>query len=142
VTMKSRIIATVTALFLFSGSQSNAQQEPPLIRLTKQALSPQMRATARGITSDRENNLTGWLVLNGARFRNSEYPALAKSLAETYAQQGLASNSDADFTELPFQPSEADPHGQIVRGWAICPTPALCGDLVGSLAAFDLDASL
>jgi hypothetical protein len=133
--------AIVAALLICVAGSSIAQQEPPLVRLTKQATSPQMRATARGIVSDRDNNLAGWLVLNAARFRNSEYPELAKHLRETYAVTGNAGSSDLEFTQLPYEPNELDSHGQIVRGIAICPSTALCG-LTGALAPFNLEASL
>ena len=85
--------------------------------------------------------MEGWLVLNGARFRNSDYPELAKVLAENYAQQGYKS-PDPNFTQLTAEQSETDSHGRIVRGLAICPSREICGDLVGELAAFDLNSSL
>src|SRR5712664_2459247 len=117
------------AVFLsFAASSAVAQKDPPLIRLTHQAMSPLIGLKKGAIgPMGREVNLPGWLVLNGARFRNSEYPVLAKTLAENYAQQGYTS-PDSDFTQLPIEPSEQAPHGQIVKGFAICPSPALCGD--------------
>lgn len=137
--MRAILLAFV---FSVTAVTATAQQEPPLIRLTKQATSPQMRHVQGRLRSDRETNLAGWLVLNGARFRNAEYPALAKHLVETYAARGIASLSDAEFTQLPYEPNESDSHGQVVRGMAICPAPVLCGDLIGILAPFNLEASL
>jgi hypothetical protein len=133
----------VMAVLLLGMAPSIAQQNnQPLIRLTNQATTPKMKYTAGGLKPYGEKNLSGWLVLNGARFRNSEYPDLSKHLLETYAAEHQANNSDAEFTQLPGGATEADPHGQIIKGWAICPTKALCGDLIGELAQFNLDASL
>jgi hypothetical protein len=87
-----------------------------------------------------EANLAGGLVLNGARFQNSEYPELAKMLAENYAQQGFKS-PDPNFTVLAPFPAEMDSHGNVVRGSAICPSRAIC-DLVGAVMPFDLNSSL
>jgi hypothetical protein len=129
-------------LFVFATGPASAQNEPPLIHLTKQALSPSLtykKDTPRPLRTER--NLEGWLVLNGARFRNSEYPQLAKNLAENHAQRGHTSR-DRDFTQLPLVPSEPDSHGEIMRGFAICPSRALCGDTVGDITAFDLSSSL
>jgi hypothetical protein len=92
-------------------------------------------------SSGKEANLGGWLVLNGARFANSEYPDLAKVLRENYAQQGFQV-TDPIFTQLPAEQSATDTHGRIVRGVAICPSKSICGDLVGTLMPFGLDASL
>jgi hypothetical protein len=92
-------------------------------------------------SSGRETNLRGWLVLNGARFPNSEFPDLARVLRENYAQQGLQT-TDPDFTQLPTEKTGTDSRGRIVRGFAVCPLKSICGDLVGQLAPFDLDASL
>ena len=44
-------------------------------------------------------HLGGWLLLNGARFRNAEFPILASALKENYARQGRVFN-DAEFTQL------------------------------------------
>jgi hypothetical protein len=133
----------LAVLLLFVTTTSVAQEQPSLIRLPKQATSPSIGIKKGGVIGPmgKEMHLGGWLVLNGARFRNSEYPELAKTLAENYAQQGYTSK-DPDFTQLPAEQSEADPHGQIVRGFAICPSPALCGDLTGSIMPFDLNSSL
>jgi hypothetical protein len=131
------------ALFLLVATPSIAQQQPPLIRLTNQAMSPYIGVKKGGDIGPmgKEANLQGWLVLNGARFRNSEYPVLAKTLAENYARQGFKL-LDPDFTQLPVEPSEADSRGQIVKGFAICPSPALCGDLTGAIMPFNLNSSL
>ena len=137
--MRSAIVA---ALFVFIANPSNAQNEPPLIRLTKQATSPQMVYDKGGLHPRGEKNLEGWLVLNAARFRNSEYPVLARVLREDYAARGVASSSDSEFTQLPYEPNESDSHGQIKGGTAICPSPALCGDLTGVSMPFNLNASL
>jgi hypothetical protein len=132
----------LAALLLFVATTSLAQEPPPLIRLPKQVTSPFMGFKGGVIgPTGKEQNLGGWLVLNGARFRNSEYPELARTLAENYAQQGYTSK-DRDFTQLPAEQSEADPHGQIVRGLAICPSRTLCGDLTGAIMPFDLNSSL
>jgi hypothetical protein len=90
--------------------------------------------------SGRETNLGGWLVLNGARIANSEYPDLAKVRRENYAQQGFQV-TEPDF-QLPHQQTQIDSHGRIVRGIAVCPLGTICGDAVGELMPFNLDASL
>jgi hypothetical protein len=95
-----------------------------------------------GLHPHGERNLEGWLVLNAARFRNSEFPILAKVLREAYAAQGVASSSDSEFTQLPYEPNESDSHGQIKGGTAICPSRALCGELIGESMPFNLDSSL
>jgi hypothetical protein len=129
------------AVFLsFAASSAVAQKDPPLIRLTKLAMGPRTSLAATA-PMGREVNLLGWLVLNGARFRNSEYPVLAKTLAENYARQGYTS-PDSDFTQLSTEPSAQDSHGQIVKGSAICPSPALCGDLTGEVMPFNLNSLL
>jgi hypothetical protein len=100
--MKTNAIATfATAMLLVGVAPSIAQQEAPLIRLTNQATAPKMQAGPGGIKPIGEKNLAGWLVLNGARFRNSEYPDLSKHLLETYAAEHQPNNSDAQFTQLP-----------------------------------------
>jgi hypothetical protein len=88
----------------------------------------------------RETRLAGWLVLNGARFRNKIYPELAQILAENYAQHGFVS-ADKEFTQLPAEQFEAKSDGEIVRGFAICPSKAVC-ELPGIIMPFNLDASL
>lgn len=133
--------ALLAALFLFSAG-AFAQNERPLIRLTKQATSPMMVHSKTGLHPKDEKNLEGWLVLNGARFRNSEFPALANILREAYAEQHVPNESDADFTQLPGEPTEQDTHGRVVRGNAICPSPALCGQLTGEVMPFNLESSL
>jgi hypothetical protein len=86
-------------------------------------------------------NVGGWLVLNGAVFLNSEYPDLAATLREAYASTGYTP-PDPDRTMLVNEPHQTKPNGEIVRGAAICPSRALCGDYVGTIQPFDLDASL
>ena len=73
------------------------------------------------------------------RFRNSDFPELAKFLADVYAQIGIVS-SDPEFTQLPLEPIEAKPDGRIVRGFAICPSQSACD--LGSRMPFNLEASL
>jgi hypothetical protein len=117
-------------------------QEPTLVRLPKSATTPILGFKKGGLReTGKEMNLGGWLVLNGARFRNAEFPALANILAENYARQGRVSER-SEFTRLPVQQSVTNPAGQIVRGVAICPSPAICGDSLGTLMPFNLDASL
>jgi hypothetical protein len=117
-------------------------QEPPLIRLPKAATAGMLAFKKGGLAeTGKEMHLGGWLVLNGARFQNAEFPVLANALRENYARQGRVFN-DAEFTQLPAQPSLTNPAGQIVRGVAICPSPVICGDMTGSLMPFNLDASL
>jgi hypothetical protein len=137
----SRVLAT-PLLYVLLATPSFAQDEPPLLRLTNQAMSPRM-AFKKGVLgpTGRETNLKGWLVLNGARFANSEYPVLAKILKEAYAQHGY-SDPDPNFTRLQAFPTEKDAHGTIVRGMAICPSPALCGELTAEVAPFDLNSGL
>jgi hypothetical protein len=115
--------AFVMAVLLLGAAPSIAQKDDrPLIRLTNQATTPVMVFGRCGPKPVAEKNLAGWLVLNGARFRNSEYPDLGKHILEIYAAQQQSSNSNAEFTQLPVAESEADPHGHIIKGWAICPT--------------------
>jgi hypothetical protein len=136
---KSSIL--VASLLLVVTASLHAQ-EARLIRLPKEATSPQLTIKKGSLASSgRETNLGGWLVLNGARFANSEYPDLAKIVRENYSAQGLE-NTDPDFTQLPTQDIATDSHGRIVRGVAVCPLRSICGDLVGELVPFNLDASL
>ena len=90
----------------------------------------------------KETNLAGWLVLNGASFPNSEFPDLARQLRETYAKANGYVPPDPDMTPLPNQPHESKSNGEVVRGFAICPSRALCGDLTGTFMPFNLDSSL
>jgi hypothetical protein len=117
---------TVFAAFFLFSCVSNVSAEE-LIRLTRQATSPQMGYTKGGFGSmGTEKNLAGWLVLNGASFKNSECPELAKTLRETYAQTNGYVPPDPETTPLTNAPHESKPTGEIVRGFAICPTPAIC----------------
>jgi hypothetical protein len=89
----------------------------------------------------RESNLGGWLVLNGASFRNAEYPELAKQLRENYAKTNGYVPPDPNMTPLTKEPLQSKPTGEVVRGFAICPSPAICG-LTGTIMPFNLDSSL
>ena len=73
------------------------ERSPELIRLPKQATSPQfgVRPGATIGPAGRE-----WLVLNGATFPNKEYPDLARTLRENYAQQNYTL-PNLDVTPLP-----------------------------------------
>jgi hypothetical protein len=137
-----RRFCLMLAVQLFVLTPSLHAQEAQLTILPKHVTSPQL-AFKKGVlgSSGRETNMGGWLVLNGARFANSEYPDLARELRETYAQQGFP-ETDPNFTQLPTEKTETDSHGRIVRGMAVCPLKSICGELVGELAPFDLDASL
>jgi hypothetical protein len=132
--------AVAFTAILWAGLASG--QKPRLVRLPKTAATGMFAfKNGRLGNAGKEMNLGGWLVLNGARFRNAEFPALANILKENYARQGRVLN-DAEFTQLPSQQSLTSPAGQIVRGVAICPCPVLCGDMTGTLMPFNLDASL
>ncbi|WP_439925610.1 hypothetical protein [Nitrobacter sp. JJSN] len=79
-------------------------------------------------------------MLNGATFKNSDYPDLARVLATVYAQNDYKS-LDTENTILRNEPHEMKPSGEVVRGLAVCPSKAICGDLVGTIQPFNLDAS-
>src|SRR6185437_14298285 len=140
--MHLRALAASALLAFASGAV--ARSEPRLVRLPAQATSPHIGIKKGGVIGSmgKEASLKDWLVLNGARFANSEYPDLAKIVAENYAQQGYSKSPDPNFTQLPVEPFEADYRGEIIRGMAICPTRAICGDLVGSLMPFNLNSNL
>jgi hypothetical protein len=124
--------------WLFSASIGAQAEE--LIRLPKQATSPQLGVRAGGIGPvGTQRKIAGWLVLNGATIRNVEYPELAKLLRENYQLQGRTL-PDTETTPLPKEAYEAKSSGEIVRGYAICPSTAICGALPGEITAFDLDA--
>jgi hypothetical protein len=134
----------IIAGFVFLGTPVLAllAQEAALTKLPRNATSPAMGYKNGGFgPMGKEMNPGGWLVLNGARFRNVEFPILANTLKENYSRQGYVSD-DSEFTQLPAEQSESKPGGEIVRGFAICPSPAICGDLTGTIMPFDLDASL
>ena len=116
-------------------SASIGAQAQELIRLPKEATSPQLAGRADGTGK----NIAGWLVLNGATIRNVEYPELAKLLRENYQLQGKTL-ADTETTPLPKDAYESRSSGEIVRGYAICPSTAICGALPGEITAFDLDA--
>jgi hypothetical protein len=134
-------LPVISALLLASCGYAWSEDSPPLIRLPKQATSPDVgyKKGAFGPTGH-ERSLAGWLVLNGARFRNADFPELAQTLIESYRQQGYVLRGK-EFTPLPAEPIEKDSHGEAVKGLAICPSSALCG-LVGDVMPFNLDASL
>jgi hypothetical protein len=139
--MNVQTVIVAGLIFVWGATPVLTQEAALLTKLPKNATSPVIGLKNGGIgPTGKELNLGGWLVLNGALFPNADYPALAQLLKENYAQQGLVSN-DPDFTQLPREPYEAKPNGEIVRGFAICPLPALCGD-PGTLMPFDLDSSL
>jgi hypothetical protein len=94
--------------------------------------------TAKGEAA-KDASLAGWLVLNGASFRNAEFPELAQILQQGDKRAGGSAASET--TPLPFEPFELRPTGGIARGFAICPSKALCGDLLGSIAPFNLKTS-
>jgi hypothetical protein len=137
-----RRFCAILAVPLFALAPSLHAQEAPLTRLPKEVTSPFLafKSAAMG-SSNNDANLAGWLVLNGARFANSEYPDLAKALREMYERQGVRV-TDADFTQLPTEKNATDAHGRTVQGVAICPSRPICGDLVGTIMPFNLDASL
>jgi len=117
-------------------------QEPKLIALPQHATSPFLGyRSGKFREMGKEANIGGWLVLNGARFRNSEFPELAKIHSQGYARQGFVA-TDPELTQLPLEPYDSKPDGQVVRGFAICPSRAICGDLIGSRMPFNLDTSL
>ena len=95
------------------------ERSPELIRLPKQATSPQFGVRPGGTIGPvgRESNLAGWLVLNGATFPNKEYPDLARTLREDYAQQNYTL-PNLDVTPLPDMGVKARPSGEIVGGMA------------------------
>lgn len=129
---------------LLSSLPADAQRRAPeLVRLPKQATSPQlgMRPGGNIGPTGRESNLTGWLVLNGATFPNEEFPDLARTLRENYAKQGYSAPT-SNVTQLPNMGVRTSSSGGIVGGMAICPSREICGGLVGVLAPFDLDSSL
>ena len=96
--------------------------------------SPILGFSKKGIgETGRDLNLGGWLVLNGAAFKNADYPDLATALAEADAERGYKS-PEPDYTDLPNEPHEAKPSGEVVRGFAICPSKALCEDHVGAFS--------
>jgi hypothetical protein len=137
----------IVLLFVFltvaGGGAALAQQNAPaLIRLPKQASSPVMGYRAgKFAPMGREASLAGWLVLNGASFPNEEYPVLAKQLREVYAREGFVVN-DRDSTPLQNHGVTMNAKGEVVSGLAICPSPALCGDLTGTFAPFNLNSDL
>jgi len=137
-----RRFCAILAVPLFALAPSLHAQEAPLTRLPKDVTSPFLafKSTALGSTNE-DANLAGWLVLNGARFANSEYPDLARALREMYERQGVHV-TDPDFTQLPTEKNATDGHGRTVQGVAICPSRSICGDLVGTIMPFNLDASL
>jgi hypothetical protein len=136
------VLKTGVALAAITWAGLAHAQEAPLVRLPKSATTPNIAFKKGGLReTGKEMNLGGWLVLNGARFRNVEFPVLANILRENYARQGHVSN-DSEFTQLPAKQIVTNPAGQIVRGFAICPSPAICGDLTGTFMPFNLDASL
>jgi hypothetical protein len=99
-------------------------QEPTLVRLPKSATTPILGFKKGSLReTGKEMNLGGWLVLNGARFRNAEFPALANILTENYARQGRVSER-SEFTRLstaicgglpaPRGPGASSRHGEQV----------------------------
>jgi hypothetical protein len=125
----------VIAVFCFVSSVHAAD----LIRLPGQATSPASGAKNKNASSaGNEVNFAGWLVLNGASFQNAEFPELSNVLQQRYGPAGAA--SDSKVTPLPFEPFEVRPTGDIARGYAICPSKALCGDRVGAIMPFILGA--
>ena len=136
--------ATFAVVLFLLGAPSIARQaDPPLVRLTDQAWGPTYRLTRDGPERVGEKHFAGWLLLNGARFRNSEFPELRTFLLHRYSELSQRSNSDDEFTQLPGEDFEADPNGQIIAGAAICPAEALCGDhtIVGAVRGFTVKAS-
>jgi hypothetical protein len=111
----------ILAVQLFAVVRSLHAQEAPLTRLSKEVTSPFLAFKSAALGSSNEDaNLAGWLMLNGARFANSEYPDLAKALREMYERQGIHV-TDSDFTQLPTEKNATDGHGRTVQGVAICP---------------------
>lgn len=138
--LKTLFVATC---LLLANNLTAASQQPKLTFLPKNVTSGQMKAGPSGmVPSGREQNLGGWMVLNGARFRNAEFPELAKILGENYKATNGYVSPDPDFTQLTADAFELAPNGDVVRGVAICPTRTICGDLVGMLAPFNLNSSL
>lgn len=137
-----RRFCAVLAAQWFALAPSLHAQEATLTRLPKEARSPFLafKNSVLGSSSN-DANLAGWLVLNGARFANSEYPDLARAMREIYQRQGVQV-SDPDFTRLPAEKIATDLDGRAVQGVAICPSRLICGDLVGTIMPFKLDASL
>ena len=134
------LVETLSILFLFTSSLR--AQDAELIRLPKYVTSEfwaYQEGKPRPIGT--ETNMAGWLVLNGARFSNTEYPELARVMREHYAALGM-SDADPDTTKLFALEYTTDSHGRIVRGHAICPSSEICGGLVGAMVPFNLDSSL
>jgi len=76
--------AIIAVLWVGLSVAGASAQEPKLTFLQKNVTSPHMTATMNGVhPTGREQNLGGWMVLNGARFRNSDFPELAKGLVRT-----------------------------------------------------------
>lgn len=127
---------------LVGAAPSCAADAPKLTSLTSNALLPHTGyKDGQMAPMGSDATFAGWLVLNGAKFRNSDYPELAKTLRQHYRKNGLAP-PDPDFTALPTRVFEKDVNGEPIRGIAICPSRRLCGDLVGALLPFDLNSSL
>lgn len=135
-----RILLTVATTLI--SVQAASAQTAKLTALPKNASSPWLMFKNDGVRqSGKEASLSGWLILNGATFPNADFPDLAKVLRKNYARTGYVP-PHPDTTVLPNEPHETKANGEIARGMAICPTRMICGDLVGTLMPFDLDASL
>jgi hypothetical protein len=102
--------------------------EPPVIKLPPYATTSTMRTTG---PTGRERNVGGWLVMNGALFRRSEFPDLANALEEASPSR---SDPKSEFVRLPR--ADLGYQGQsIIRGFALCPGQPVCDD-PGEIAPF------
>lgn len=139
--MKHSALSFCIVILIACMAPALAQAPPRLTALPQQATSP-ILSFQKGKFGGavKEVNIGGWLVLNGANLRNSEFPDLAKILAERNAQRGFVSK-DPEVTQLPTELYESKPDGRIARGYAICPLSSLCGDLIGTVMPFNLETS-
>ena len=111
-------VAAVASAILISGVRADEVQ---LVRLSDDVVSHLTTFQgARGASIGRKVNLSGWLVLNGAKFLREEFPALARHLDFDSYRQGLEIDPNSEFVTLPDYPYEMV-DGQIVEGMAICP---------------------